>query len=167
MDKGYVSSELETKHYPERRLANMELREETVEWSGEVQLIFDPNYGERLRSVPTGTPVWVTMSDINGPVVRSLWEERPDRGSIMGITGFSEACPLDTDRRFLDYFESLDLHHGPYSTSSPYTKLSVVGIELTENIRGMLLDLGFDDLKQSSNGFTAIRSKEQAKKLCE
>ena len=61
--------------------------------TGSVLVVLDPNYGERLRQMWPGRPVWIAMSPINEPTVRSLWASHPDGDHLSGITGFR----FDTD----------------------------------------------------------------------
>jgi len=68
------------------------------------------------------------MSFTNEPVVRSLWANHPELNHLTGITGMW-FDPLVAEDRFIAELGTIDLHHGPYSTSNPYTELEVVGIQ--------------------------------------
>jgi hypothetical protein len=125
-------------------------------------VILDPDYGERLREVPSGQPTWITMSPVNEPVIRSLWALRSDSSQLTGITGFSyqkDASPAD---RFLQELDTIDLHHGPYSSDAPYTELEVVGAQLTPSVRSALAKIGFSEFRNTPSGFIALRSDEEA-----
>ena len=63
---------------------------------------------------------------------------------------------------FLAEADTIDLHHGPYSTDTPYTELEVIGCHLTKPIRTALRQLGFTQFDEQSAGFTAKRSREEA-----
>jgi len=52
---------------------------------------------------------------------------------------------------------TIDLHHGPYSTNTPYSVLTVIGAQLTEPVRVALSELGFSTFQQPSDGFAATR----------
>lgn len=128
-------------------------------------VILDPEYGERLRKIPLGRPIWVIMSPANAPVVRSLWETRPHRGSALGITGFDGNVAANAEDNFLGNLDSIDLHHGPHSTPAPYTELEAIGVALTVNIRAALSQIGFDEFTECEEGFVTKRNKDAARRL--
>lgn len=55
--------------------------------TGSVLVIVAPAFGEKLRAVPTGQPVWIAMSPANVPAVRSLWAGQGAPDHLTGITG--------------------------------------------------------------------------------
>jgi hypothetical protein len=128
-------------------------------------VILDPDYGDRLREVWPGSPVWITMSSVNEPVIRSLWATRSEPNHLTGITGMRFDGGITPEHRFLAELDTIDLHHGPYSTKSPYTVLEVIGAPLTNSIRAALSKIGFTDFTESQNGFIATRTAEEAMRL--
>jgi hypothetical protein len=105
------------------------------------------------------------MSPSNATVVRSLWETRPDRGSVQGITGFRFDPAATAENSFLENLDAVDLHHGRHSTTTPYTELQAVGVPLTAAIRKVLSSLGFGQFKEVNEGFVATRTEDQANRL--
>ncbi|MGH6714659.1 MAG: hypothetical protein ACREDC_00565 [Bradyrhizobium sp.] len=132
-----------------------------------VLVIVDPDFGEKLRTIPAGRPVWITMSSANEPIVRSLWETLASADHLTGITGFRFDGEISAEGRFLAELETIDLHHGPYSSTSPYTEIAVTGARLTAEIRANLSDIGFADFTEAADGFTARRTHEEAMRLRE
>jgi hypothetical protein len=128
-------------------------------------VIMDPDHGDRLRELEPGLPVWIAMSPANEPVIRSLWAARPSHDHLTGITGFHFNANDSAEERFLSEMSMIDLHHGPYSTSNPYTELEVIGTPLTIGIRSALLRYGFSEFSEDQDGFVATRSHEEAKRL--
>jgi len=63
---------------------------------------------------------------------------------------------------FLAQLGTIDLHHGPYSTSNRYTELEVVGVHPTAAIREAIAQLEFTKLEERSNGFIARRTETTA-----
>jgi hypothetical protein len=131
---------------------------------GSVLVILNPNYGERLRQVWPGRPVWIAMSSINELTVRSLWASHPDGDQLSGITGFRFDAGAPPENRLLDNLSMIDLHHGLYSSKDPYTVLEVSGARLTIDVREALCKLGFEKFLENTDGFTARRSTEEAAK---
>jgi len=127
-----------------------------------VLVIVDPDFGEKLRAIPVGRPVWITMSPANEPIVRSLWESRGSTNHLTGTTGFRFDREISAEDRFRVELNTIDLHHGPYSSTSPYTEIEVMGARLTAEIRADLSDLGFRDFTVAEDGFAARRTHEEA-----
>ena len=128
-------------------------------------VVLDPDFGDRLRDVWPGQAVWITMSPTNEPVVRSIWASVRGSNHPVGITGFRYQENVSEQDRLLAELETIQLHHGPYSTSSPFTVLKVIGCKLTDAVQSALSELGFFDCRQSPEGFIATRSEEEAKRL--
>jgi hypothetical protein len=63
--------------------------------------------------------------------------------------------------------DTIDLHHGPYSSEHPYTGLRVVGAAATDAVRAALADLGFVLIGSDAQGFTATRSEDVARLMRE
>jgi hypothetical protein len=131
----------------------------------ELLVVLDPDFGDRLRDAWRGQPVWITMSSVNAPVVHALWGSAPSQDHLTGITGFKHVDGRPAEDRFLNELSTIDLHHGPYSTTTPYTALTVIGVQLTETIKAALSDFGFSAFQQRPEGFTANRSDDEARRL--
>ena len=133
-----------------------------------VLVIVDPIFGEKLRRVPAGQPVWITMSPTNEPVIRSLWAtNQVGSDHLTGITVFRFDEFVSTEERLLTELYAIDLHHGPYSSPSPYTEIAVRGARPTADVRAGLSRFGFSDFEETEDGFTARRTLEEAKRLRE
>ncbi|HEX3865048.1 MAG TPA: hypothetical protein VHY35_25455 [Stellaceae bacterium] len=92
-----------------------------------VFVVVDPDFSEKLRAIPVGRPVWITMSPANEPIVRSLWEGQKSTNHLTGITGFRFDREISAEDRFREELDTIDLHHGPHSSTSPYTEIEVMG----------------------------------------
>ena len=125
-------------------------------------LVLDEDYGDRLRDVWPGQPVWIVLSPINEPIVSNLREKFPAIDHLAGITGIKSQSFIDVQQRILTELESIELHHGPYSTGNPYTVLEVVGCGLSDQIKRALIEIGFTKFQPNEEGFVATRSAEQA-----
>jgi hypothetical protein len=71
---------------------------------------------------------------------------------------------MDAEYKLLENLNMIDLHHGLYSSKDPYTVLEVCGARLTIDVREVLRQLGFETFLESTDGFTAQRSTEEAAK---
>jgi hypothetical protein len=97
------------------------------------------------------------MSPVNAPEVRALWANTSSPNHLTGITGFAHDERAAAEDRLLGQLSMIDLHHGPYSTDTPYTVLAVIGAQLTEPVRAALSELGFSRFQHRPDGFTATR----------
>jgi hypothetical protein len=134
---------------------------------GAVLVIVDPAFGEKLRIIPAGQPAWITMSSANEPVVRSLWESQGPPDHLTGIAGFRYDEGVSAEDRFLAELDTIDLHHGPHSSTLPYTEIVVMGARVTAAVRAGLSEFGFTDFIETADHFTARRTHEDAMRLRE
>jgi hypothetical protein len=125
-------------------------------------VILEVDFGERLKQI-SPNPVWITMSPVNAPIVRSIWAANLELD--WGLTGFTFKPEISPEDRFLEEIDTIDLHEGPYSSLTPYTNLEAIGVRLTDSIRNSLSEYGFFEFAESNQGFVAKRSEEAAKKL--
>ena len=130
-----------------------------------VMVVLDAAFGERLHDIWPGQPVWIVLSPTNQPVVHALWKSAPGGDHLKGVTGFDYHDQEAPEGAFLNVLDDIDLHHGPYSSSTSYTTLTVVGARLTPPIRVALVELGFSSFDELADGFTATRSEEAAVRL--
>jgi hypothetical protein len=121
-------------------------------------VVVDPQYGHRLLEMEPRRPVWITMSPANKPAVYSLWQTCPEPDHLTGITGFQFDPDIGPAERFLAQLRTIDVHHGAYSSSNPYTELEVIGAPLTVAIREALSQLGFSKFIEGQDCFVASRS---------
>jgi hypothetical protein len=77
--------------------------------TGSGLVIVDPAFGEKLRAVPTGLPVWIAMSPANEPGVRSPWAGQAAPDHLTGITGFSFDESVSAEDLFLAELDTVDL----------------------------------------------------------
>lgn len=127
-------------------------------------VVLDPDFGDCLHEVQPDQPVWIVDSERNTPVVRALWAVPSDHRSLTDVTSFTPK-DQDPEREFLGQLDTIDLHHGPYSSQTPYTLIEVVGAPLTDEIRAVLRQYGFDTFKSTRHGFTSHRTELEAQRL--
>lgn len=125
-------------------------------------VVLDPAYGARLSDCPPGEPVWIVMSPENEPAIRAYWKDHPDLGHLDGMSGITPCVGASPEEELLDNLDTIDLHHGPYSSSSPYEELEVIGVRLTSAIEAALAALGFAEFEDTKDGLLARRTAEQA-----
>lgn len=121
-----------------------------------VTVVLEDDYGDGLSQLPSGA-VWVIDSSVNRSVAEKKWAENSVRSPLGGITlfdGYGEA----REDIFLNVLDTIDLHHGEYSSDTPYIELRVIGTEATEMIKTELSNYGFVNYAAYPGGFSAQRS---------
>ena len=121
-----------------------------------VRIVVDPAFGERLGRLPPGEPVWIVDSAVNTPAVHRLRAARPAASHLSGVTNFR----ADADQPaalLLGILDQVDLHHGAYSTSTPYAEAEVYGVALSPSIEQAFRALGFERFQATREGFLAFR----------
>jgi hypothetical protein len=127
-------------------------------------VVLDPDFGERLLKVRPDRAVWIVESGCNTLAVKAIWALPPDRRSLTSLTSF-KPTEENPEREFLGKLDTIDLHHGLYSSPTPYTLIEVVGAQLTDELSTALRHLGFDEFRPTRRGFSANRSAVEAQRL--
>jgi hypothetical protein len=121
-----------------------------------VRVVVDPTFGERITGLPPYEPVWVVESPTNTPVAKRLWDERPGRNHLTGITTFRAGAQTGEDL-LLDIIGTVDLHHGVHSADPPYSVVQVHGVKLSPAVEQAFRDLSFSHFQTTGDGFVATR----------
>lgn len=121
--------------------------------SSRVHLIVAPEYGERLTALPPGEPAWVADTPSNKLVIQRMWSQE-----WKGITSFQVAPTATPEDWLLSVLDEVELHHGEYSQSPPYSTLQVVGTGLSRRLRTELESYGFKQFKEAPDGFLAHKA---------
>jgi hypothetical protein len=127
-----------------------------------VLVVLDREYGDRLREVPLGQPVWIELSPTNEPVVRAIWATSDAPDHLTSISAWTFNPANTAEYLFLSELGTIEEHHGTYSTDNPCTEIDVVGCPLTNEIQTALQELGFAEFEKRHDGFVARRSAEEA-----
>jgi hypothetical protein len=124
-----------------------------------VQVVVDPDFGEKLALLPPGTPVWIVDTPANKPVAERIWRERPDESHLSGITTFRVSSD-SPEENLLAELATIDLHHGSYSSDPPNSRLEVIGAPVSEKIKLAMAEYGFAEFRTNGESFEATRQIE-------
>jgi hypothetical protein len=103
--------------------------------------------------------VWIVDSPPNRAAAEKFWITNPGRTHLNGITVFKFDTDSSPEEILLNELDTIDLHHGAYSTNFPYA-MEVIGSSLSEALRERLLEFGFAGFEATLEGFRAVRSSE-------
>ncbi|WP_316231923.1 hypothetical protein [Bradyrhizobium sp. SZCCHNR1051] len=101
-------------------------------------LVFDTQFGERLRDIDSSSPIWIVQSKDNGPIVSDLWQ-----ANVGNITSFK---PQNFDL----LLGTVDEHHPGWS------ELEVIGIK-ADAAKGTLEQYGNGEVRETTTGFHFTR----------
>ena len=129
-----------------------------------ILLIYDQAFGEKLREATPSSPIWIVASPANNPYIAEAWSQG-HADHLVGVTKLNHDPASRAEDHFLDDLSTIDLHHGPYSTDTPYTALEVLGLRMTDQFRQALSQLGFDQINETDTGFHAKRNDRAAREF--
>jgi hypothetical protein len=127
------------------------------ELMNKVALVLEPDYGSKLASLAAISHVWVVDTPANRVAASEYRALNPKHKLETGITTFKapeNASQLET---CLGILATVDLHHGEYSSTPPYSELEVIGVPLTDEVKSAIRDLGFGRFEATAEGFRATR----------
>ena len=104
-----------------------------------VLLIFDPHFGDKLRPLTSGSPIWIINSSENDAVAHDLWNDK-----VGNITTFR---PAD----FTELLGTVDDHHAGWK------ELEVIGETLTDSASKALLAYQPSSVVPTNAGFLVKR----------
>ena len=122
-----------------------------------VILVLDRNYGAELSRVPLDAHVWLIESAANREAASSYRALHPESNVETGVTTFTVADDDTGSEACLKILETIDLHHGEYSSDPAYTVLEIVGAPLSRSVKKAIEALGFTRFESTENGFRALR----------
>jgi hypothetical protein len=122
-----------------------------------VFVVVDRHYGQRLTELARSGPVWIMDTPANRTVAQQIWTADPNRSHLEGVTTFKSPEGSSSEDILINELDTIDLHHGTYSTNPPYTVLDVIGTAITARLRAELAQFDFDEFQETAQGFRAVR----------
>ena len=122
-----------------------------------VCVVVDREFGDRLSELAAEVPVWIVNTTLNRTAAQQLWKERKHEDHLRGVTTFEGSESSSPEDLLVSQIDTIDLHHGIYSASPPYTILEVLGAALSDRIKAELSKFGFTEFSATPKGFCASR----------
>ncbi len=122
-----------------------------------VHVIVDPVFGERLREIPLGEPVWIADTEVNRPAYEAVGRERNPESYLVGLSSFKVELTARPEDWLISELADIDLHHGEYSHDPPWSRINVIGAKWTERIQKELGRFGFTAHLVTREGFEATK----------
>ncbi len=122
-----------------------------------VALVFDPNLGDKLEPLASHSHVWIIDTPHNQAIAKKYWQTHPLHKRETGVTTFKFSDSQTTEELCLSMLDTVDLHHGEYSSNPPNSILEIVGLPRSKEIQAALEELGFKVFEPTPDGFRASR----------
>ena len=120
-----------------------------------VHVIVDPQFGDRLRGIPSGEPVWIVATEVNRFAYESVGKERNPESYLVGLSSFKGDPTASPETWLISELETIELHHGEMSHDPPWSVINVIGTRWTERIQEELARFGFEEHEDTAEGFVA------------
>ena len=122
-----------------------------------VAIVVDPEFSERLLPLAREMNVWIADTPVNRPSAELFWSSNVDDSSRRTVTTFKVKLGEAGEHWCRAILPQVDLHHGEYSQSPPYSVVDVFGARLTPELRDVFAEYGFANCAERSGGFRATR----------
>jgi|SRR6266850_369566 len=130
------------------------------EFSDEIALVLDYQFGDRLLALARSMPVYAVSSPQNKAAVNQAWDELLGKeGFLMafGATSF-DTKSADLDDVVAEALDLIEFAHGFEAGERPYTRLHIYGATgASPVLEASLAEYGFVDLKETKYGLLAQR----------
>jgi len=120
-------------------------------------VIVDPAFGDRLREIPAGEPIWIADTAPNRLAYEAVGKERHPESYLVGLSSFTIDPAAAPEDWLISELEVIDLHHGEMSHDPPWSHINVIGTKWTERIGRELARFGFGNHQDTAEGFTATK----------
>jgi len=130
-----------------------------------VHIVVDDRFGERLKEMAFGEPIWIADSLHNHPVIEEIWRLRKDEGQSDGVTSFKYNDQHTAEQRLIGIFGTVVLHHGSHSHNPPVSVVNIIGATVTDRVEAHLKGYGFGHFSETEAGFVAEITGQQPHSL--
>lgn len=119
-----------------------------------INIIVDPHFGRSIYNLPIEETIWIVDSDDNHSVIQDVRK----KNQLPNITSFQFDIKDTPEDLFINQFDMIDLHHGKYSHTPPYTIINVIGVKWSDRIGKELNRYGFINHVTTKDGFISERT---------
>jgi transcriptional regulator with XRE-family HTH domain len=118
-----------------------------------VAVVVDPDFGDRLAVLAKRMSVWIADTPANLRSVERVIAVHADAD----LTTFKVDPSRTREQWCAKELDMIDLHHGQYSRTPPYSLLEIHGAEPTHELCGALAARGFERVVRIEGGFHVTR----------
>jgi hypothetical protein len=134
------------------------LRNKKVAPAVKVAIVLDRAFqGASLRELAQHCHVWLVGSEANVREARTFWAAFPGPTGTSSLTTFTPGHHPEPAAECAALLHNVELHHGPFSSVSPYSVVEVIGASLTPSLEQVFRSRGFSSFLGTAAGFQAER----------
>lgn len=126
--------------------------------STNVAIIVGADSSFDLQKIAGSMEVWAP----NLPEYKQAAERIRETLPESSVTLFDPATSESPEQEFLSWLPTVDLHHGEYSSETPWEVMHVYGATITAEIKRALTEYGVEEITPTDFGFRACRQNNAA-----
>jgi len=128
-----------------------------------VAIVVDSEFGTRLLDLSNRLHVWICHTPGNVEAINKVLSKNDKKHSLeSGITSFTVKASASPQDMFLGVIDNVDLHHGEYSRTPPWSVLEVYGVKPSIQTKSKLEEYGPGSFTETKDGFTFIRKLQSS-----
>jgi hypothetical protein len=125
--------------------------------SDRVAIVFDPAFGDALRSLVREQNVWIADTPENQAAVRRLYLDDGPAGPLHDVTTFIVPEGIPATVRCMGVLRSVGQQR-EQSSAADYSTVEIIGETLNSELAAGFAEQGFRRVEPTSRGFVASRA---------
>ena len=117
----------------------------------------EEHFGVRLVELAKRASVWIISSSENSAAVEKIWK----LSTKSNVTLF-EPMGKTTFGTLAVSIENIEQHHGVESCDPPFFELQAIGVQLTQEIVGLLGEYDLTSVVETEDGFRAFKIRAKS-----
>ena len=123
-----------------------------------VNVVVDPEFGDRLNEIATRGPVWIAATATNRAAAERWWSAHYPPSEFEAVTTFLVASGRSPEEWCEEVLPTVDLHYGAYDDNPPmYDAVDIWGAIPTSPVLEHLATNGYRHITRTPSGFRAGR----------
>lgn len=123
-----------------------------------VSIVVEPEFGERLATVATQSPVWIADTPANRAAAERSWSSRSNEAGV-DVTTFKVVEGHSGESWCAEILPTIALHFGAYDDIPPsYDAVDVIGTHPSPRLVELLASTGHTVIRDFPRGFRASRA---------
>ena len=128
-----------------------------------VNIVVDPQFGERLEEIASRGPVWIAATPTNRAAAERWWNAHSPPAELEGVTTFLVEPGESPEDWCLQVLPTVDMHFGAYDDNAPlYDAAAVWGAKPVAALLELLAANGYTRVTSMPDGFLASRNVRAA-----
>jgi hypothetical protein len=123
-----------------------------------VNIVVDPEFGDRLAEIAERGPVWIAATATNRAAAEHWWNAHSPPDEFEGVTTFLVVSGEAPEQWCEEVLPTVDMHFGAYDDNPPmYDAVDVWGAIPTSALVEHLATNGYPHITRMDGGFRASR----------